>query len=198
MKQQELPDNVPRRRSARRTLTLLALVCAAPVVASYVAYYWLRPEGRTNYGELLQARPAPDVAGIRADGVPFHLSELQGRWILLIVNGVGCDTACERGLYATRQARTIQGREQDRVVRVLLQPTGAPPLSAELLAAHAGMIVVQADSRQWQTLPGVVGLAANIYLIDPRGNLVLRYPADPDIRGLAKDMERLLRASRIG
>ena len=118
--------------------------------------------------------------------------------ILLIVDGVRCDETCERGLYATRQARTIQGREQDRVLRVLLQPTGAPPLSAELLAAHPGMIVVQGDSRQWQTLPGAAGLAANIYLLDPRGNLVLRYPADPDIRGLAKDMERLLRASRIG
>jgi cytochrome oxidase Cu insertion factor (SCO1/SenC/PrrC family) len=196
--QAEGPDKVARRRVARRTLTLLALVCAAPVVASYVAYYWLRPEARTNYGELLRASPAPDIAGIRADGTSFRLAELRGRWVLLIVDGSGCDESCERALYATRQARTIQGREQDRVARVLLQPTGAPPLSAELLAGHAGMIVVQGDSRQWQTLPGAVGLAANIYLLDPRGNLVLRYPADPDIRGLAKDMERLLRASRIG
>jgi len=198
MTQPVQPDNTTRQRSARRTLTLLALVCAAPVLASYVAYYWLRPEARINYGELLQAGPAPEVVGTRDDGAPFHLSELQGRWVLLIVNGVRCDESCERGLYATRQARTIQGREQDRVLRVLLQPTGAPPLSSELLAAHPGMIVVQGYSRQWQTLPGAVGLAANIYLLDPRGNLVLRYPADPDIRGLAKDMERLLRASRIG
>jgi len=198
MMQAESPDNVARQRVARRTLTLLVLICAAPVVASYVAYYWLRPEARTNYGELLQAVPAPDIGGIRGDGTSFHLAELRGRWVLLIVEGSGCDESCERGLYATRQARTIQGREQDRVLRVLLQPTGAPPLSAELLAAHPGMILVQGDSRQWQTLPGAAGLAANIYLLDPRGNLVLRYPADPDIRGLAKDMERLLRASRIG
>ena len=198
MMQAEGPDNIARRRVARRTLVLLALVCAAPVVASYVAYYWLRPEARTNYGELLQAGPAPDIVGTRDDGAPFQLSSLRGRWVLLIVDGSSCDESCERGLYATRQARTMQGREQDRVVRVLLQPTGAPPLSKELLAGHAGMIVVQGDSLQWQTLPGAVGLAANIYLLDPRGNLVLRYPADPDIRGLAKDMERLLRASRIG
>lgn len=198
MMQPERPDNVVRRRVARRTLTLLALVCAAPVIASYVAYYWLRPEARTNYGELLQAGPAPEVVGTLADGAPFQLSALRGRWVLLIVDGAKCDAPCERGLYATRQARTIQGREQDRVVRVLLQPTGAPQLPAELLAAHPGMIVVHGDSRQWQTLPAPTDPAANIYLLDPRGNLVLRYPAEPDIRGLAKDMERLLRASRIG
>jgi len=198
MAQDEPTDRLARRRTARRTLTLLALICAAPVVASYVAYYWLRPEARTNYGELLQAEPAPDVGGTRVDGARFRLSELRGRWVVLIADAADCDATCARKLYATRQARTIQGREQDRVVRVLLQPTGAAPLPAELSAAHPGMIVVQGDSRQWQTLPGPGGPVANIYLLDPHGNLVLRYPADPDIRGLAKDLERLLRASRIG
>jgi len=198
MAQREPADSLARRRTARRTLTLLALVCAAPVVASYVAYYWLRPEARTNYGELLQAGVAPEVEGTRVDGAPFRLSELRGRWILLMVAGPDCAATCERKLYATRQARTMQGREQDRVVRVLLQPTGAALLTAELSAVHPGMIVVRGDSRQWQALPGPGGPVANTYLIDPHGNLILRYPADPDIRGLAKDLERLLRASRIG
>ena len=198
MTQQEPADRVARKRSARRTLMLLALICAAPVLASYVAYYWLRPEGRTNYGELLQAGPAPEIEGTRPDGAPFRLSELRGRWVMLIVDGADCDASCARKLYATRQARTIQGREQDRVARVLLQPTGAAPLPTELSATHPGMIVVRGDSRQWQTLPGRGDPVDNIYLLDPHGNLVLRYPADPDIRGLAKDLERLLRASRIG
>jgi len=198
MAEHQSTDNVVRRRTARRTLTLLALVCTAPVVASYVAYYWLRPETRTNYGELLQAASVPELEGTRLDGAPFRLSELHGRWIVLIAAGMECDATCERKLYATRQARTIQGREQDRIVRVLLQPKGAAPLPTELSAAHPGMIVVRGDSQQWQALPGPGGAAANVYLIDPHGNLVLRYAADPDIRGLAKDLERVLRASRIG
>jgi len=40
--------------------------------------------------------------------------------------------------------------------------------------------------------------AATIVLLDPRGNLVLRYDADPDIRGLANDLQRVLKASQIG
>lgn len=184
-----------RRRRARRTLGLLALVCAAPVIASYVAYYWLHPAARTNYGEL-EASPAPAIAGSRADGTAWTLASLRGRWALLILNDGPCGEPCERALYATRQARTIQGREQERIERVLLEPSGAPAEAQALLEAHPGLIVARADAQQWAPL--LRGEPASIFVLDPLGNLVLRYPADPDIRGLAKDLERLLRASRIG
>ena len=183
-----------RRRTARRTLALLALVCAAPVIASYVAYYWLHPSTRVNYGELEQI-PAPEIAGIE-DGQPWRLASLHGRWVLLVVSGGPCDASCERALYATRQARTMQNREQERVVRVLLQPGGIGAPSATLLAGHPGLAVATVDPAQWRALPG--GGAGSIYVVDPLGNIVLRYPADPDIRRLAKDLERLLKASRIG
>jgi len=190
------PVDTPRRASGRRTLVLLALVCAAPVIASYVAYYWLRPAAQVNYGEL-EARPAPEIAGVGDDGAPWRLSSLRGRWILLIPADIACAAPCERALYATRQARTIQNREQERVVRVLLRPIGAAPLDATRLAQHPGLLSVRADPAQWVMLPESSD-AGSIYLIDPLGNLVLRYPADPDIRRMAKDLERLLRASRIG
>ena len=118
--------------------------------------------------------------------------------MLLFVDAAACDTRCERKLYATRQARTMQGPERERVVRVWLQPADAPAPATELLARHPGMIVLRGDPQQWRTLPGAGGATANIYLLDPLGNLVLRYPADPDITRVAKDLERLLRASRIG
>jgi hypothetical protein len=191
------PVDPIRRRNARRTLLLLALVCAAPVVASYTAYYWLRPAARVNYGELL-ARPAPDIAGVTDDGAPWRLSSQRGRWILLVIDAAACGARCERALYATRQARTIQGREQERVVRVLLQPADAPALDATQRAGQPGLIVVGADAAQRASLVGPEGAAPSILIVDPLGNLVLRYPADPDIRRLAKDLERLLRASRIG
>jgi hypothetical protein len=184
-----------RRRKARRTLAALALICAAPVVASYVAYYMLHPAQRTNYGEL-EAKPAPEIVGATADGAPWRLSSLRGRWVLLVLDADGCDRVCERALYATRQARTIQGGEQDRIARVLLQPAGAVPPSAAVRAQQPGLTVAQADPRQWTSL--LSGEAQSILLVDPLGNLVLRYPPDPDIRRLARDLERVLKASRIG
>jgi hypothetical protein len=186
-----------RRRRGRRTLLLLALVCAAPVVASYVAYYWLRPTAHVNYGELLE-KPAPEIAGAADGGAPWRLASLHGRWVLLVTSGAACDARCGAALYATRQARTIQGREQERIVRVLLQPADAPPLDAALHAQHPGLIVVRADPAQWTPLSATAAAGPAIVLVDPLGNLVLRYPADPDIKRLANDLGRVLRASRIG
>lgn len=183
-----------RRRKARRTLATIALVCAAPVVASYVAYYLSHPSARTNYGEL-EAKPAPQIIGT-AEGASWRLASLRGRWVLLVLDADGCDDACGRALYATRQARTIQGREQDRIERVLLEPSGAAPPSESVRDEHPGLTVAQADPRQWSSL--LAGKPQAVLLVDPLGNLVLRYPADPDIRGLARDLERVLKASRIG
>lgn len=187
-----------RRRGARRVLLLLALVCIAPIVASYVIYYGLRPSARVNYGELLVTAPAPDIAGVDGEGAPLRLAALRGRWVLLTADDATCDARCEGKLYATRQARTMQGAERERVVRLWLRPADAPAPPAAMRAAHPDLTIMRAEQRQWDALPGPGGARANIYLLDPLGNLVLRYPADPDIKGLAKDLERLLRASQIG
>jgi surfeit locus 1 family protein len=188
----------PTPRRGRHTLLLITLVALSPIVAAYVAYYWLAPSTRVNYGELLDAQPAPAISGAYLDGKPFELAELRGRWVLLVVSGPDCGDACRRALQATRVARTIQGREQDRVARAWLQPAAAPPPPAELLAGNPGLVAARAAPGELARLPIDSGGAAGILLLDPRGNLVLRYGDDPDIRRLAKDLERLLRASQIG
>ena len=189
-----LPANdAARRRTAIRTLSLLAAVCIAPVVASYAVYYLLPRDRQVNYGTLLPTAPAPALAGSRVDGTPFRLDALRGKWLLLTIGGEDCGAACARGLYATRQARTMQGKEQDRIVRILLLAGTSPP-DAGVLAQHPGLVVVRAPEAQGN-FPGVTGTA---YLVDPLGNLVLRYPEDPDVKGMAKDIGRLLKASRIG
>jgi hypothetical protein len=114
--------------------------------------------------------------------------------VLLAVGSGDCDAACERKLYATRQARTMQGKEQDRIVRAWLVVGGTPPPAA-LLAQHPGLLVVRVPDTVPATLPGGAG---SLYVVDPLGNLVLRYGDDPDIKGIAKDLARLLKASRIG
>src|SRR5205085_10872171 len=164
----------------------------APIIASYVAYYFWPRQARVNYGELLPTQPASAVEGTRSDGRAFRLDSLRGRWILLMSSHVQCDAICQRMLYATRQARTIQGTDQDRVVRVWLV-TGAGDASAALLAQHPGLDVVRITAATRANVSD-----RQIYLIDPLGNWVLAWPADPDIKALAKDLGRVLRASQIG
>ena len=182
----------------RRTLLLIVAIGLAPIVASYAAYYWFTPSTRVNYGELLETAPAPIVIGTNSDGKAFSLTDLRGKWVLLIARRGGCSDDCARALYATRQARTIQGREQDRVVRLLLQPLPAPAPPQELAAADPGLLVVSIESHALEQLPLGESAAAGILLLDPRGNLVLRYGPDPDIRRLANDLQRVLKASQIG
>jgi cytochrome oxidase Cu insertion factor (SCO1/SenC/PrrC family) len=182
----------------RRTLLLIVAIGLAPIVASYAAYYWFTPSTRVNYGELLETAPAPIVIGTNSDGKAFSLTDLRGKWVLLIARRGGCSDDCARALYATRQARTIQGREQDRVVRLLLQPLPAPAPPQELAAADPGLVVVSIDQHALEQLPLGESAAAGILLLDPRGNLVLRYGPDPDIRRLANDLQRVLKASQIG
>ena len=182
----------------RRTLLLIVAIGLAPIVASYAAYYWFTPSARVNYGELLETAPAPIVVGTNSDGKAFSLTDLRGKWVLLIARRGGCSDDCARALYATRQARTIQGREQDRVVRLLLQPLPAPAPPQELAAADPGLVVVSIEQHALEQLPLGESAAAGILLLDPRGNLVLRYGPDPDIRRLANDLQRVLKASQIG
>jgi hypothetical protein len=178
----------------RRTFLLIAAVAIAPVAASYAIYYLFPRAAQVNYGTLLATAPGPAIEGTAADGTPFRLADLRGRWVLLAAGGPGCDAACERLLYATRQARTMQGREQDRVVRVWLDAGSASP-SAGLLAQHPGLVAARVPVAALAALPGA---RPGLWLVDPLGNLVLAYPADPDVKGLAKDLGRVLRASRIG
>jgi cytochrome oxidase Cu insertion factor (SCO1/SenC/PrrC family) len=178
----------------RRTLLLIAAVTLAPVVASYTAYYLFPREPTANYGTLLPTSPLPPIAGTRLDGVPIRLTDLRGRWVLLACSTGDCDAACQRKLYATRQARTMQGKEQDRIVRAWLVAGDAAPRAA-LLEQHPGLVVVRVSDSVPAALPGG---AAPLYLVDPLGNVVLRYPDDPDIKGIARDLTRLLKASRIG
>lgn len=178
---------------ARRTLLLLAAITLAPVVASYAAYYFWPRDQRVNYGRLL-GTPAPDIRGERDDGSAFALSDLRGKWVLVAAAREACDAACERSVYATRQARTMQGRDQDRVERVVLVGVAAALAPAQR-ADHPGLDVVRVAPPALSKLPAA---DAGIYLIDPLGNLVLAWPPDPDIKALARDLSRLLRASRIG
>jgi len=181
------------RRRVRRKLVLLLLIGIAPVLASYAAYYLWPRDRQVNYGTL-HAITAPALAGTRLDGAPFALADLRGKWILVSAAPGACDARCEAQLYASRQARTIQNAQRERLVRVWLVTDDAMP-PAPLLAAHPDLVIARAAAPSVAALPGS---GRDIYLIDPLGNLVLSWPAEPDIKRLAADLARLLRASSIG
>src|SRR3954470_2164140 len=89
-------------------LLWIALIALAPIVASYAVYYLFPRAPSANYGTLLPTARIEGVEGTRLAGSRFRLDELRGRWVLIALAAGDCDPSCERRLYATRQARTMQ------------------------------------------------------------------------------------------
>lgn len=193
-----------RTRVGRLKMLLVLLVCASPVIASYLTYFVIRPEGRSNYSELIvppRALPsASELALTDLQGRPVAATSLHGQWLLVVVAGADCDAKCERALLLQRQLRETLGREKDRVEKLWLL-TDARPVRLEVLQAMGTGTPVtllraphEALSR-WLTPAAGANLEDHFYLIDPMGQWMLRAPADPEPAKLKRDIEKLLRAS---
>ncbi len=191
-----------RRLMGRWKMLALMIVCAAPVIASYFMYYVVRPEGRKNYGDLIQpvrALPAGKVQLL--DGTVFPLSALQGQWLLVSVASGACDSACQQRIYWTRQLRELMGRDKDRIERIWLVMDDAPvdaKLAPQVHAPQADAQALRVPStvlEQW--LPAAAGqkIEDHLYVVDPYGNLMLRWPAQMDPSKAKRDVHNLLRAS---
>ena len=177
---------------------LIAALCLAPFIAAYVAYFYWQPHGGANYGELIPARTLIDPPLRLLDQHTFKLSALRGKWVLLQLDRAECDAYCRTKLYDMRQVRLAQGREMERVERVWLILDEAP-LETLLMREYDGTRMLRAGgSPIVGAFPPVGGAREHIYLIDPHGNLMMRFPKDADPRRMYKDLARLLRASRIG
>ena len=192
---------VQRARHGRWKMLGVLLICAAPVVASYFTYYVIRPEGRRNYGELINPqRTLPDLSATALDGKAVPLASLKGQWLLVSVAGGACDAACQKHLYLQRQLRESVGKEKDRVDWVWLvnDATSVPP---ELTPALQKATVLRMDAaalNAWLAPAEGHQIADHLYVVDPMGNWMMRFPAAMDAAGAAKakrDLERLLRAS---
>jgi cytochrome oxidase Cu insertion factor (SCO1/SenC/PrrC family) len=182
----------------RWSLWLIVALCVAPVVASYVAYYVMPPAGHTNYGELMNAPPLPNARLRLVDGAPFEMSALRGKWVLLMADTAQCNDACQRKLFTLRQLRLTQGKDMDRIERAwLISDDGA--VAEKLADEYRGTWFIRAGAGEvLKGLPVKRPVADYIYLVDPLGNVVLRYAYDAEPGRIIKDLTRLLKTSRIG
>ncbi len=194
-------QSAQRGRHARWKLLGLLLVCVAPVVASYFTYYVIRPEGRKNFGTLIQPqRPMPALVTTDLQGKPGNLADLQHQWLLVSVGPAACDTGCEKRLYFQRQMREALGKNKDRVDWVWLvtdQQPVRPALRTGIAAAEV-LRVDEAALSEWLQADSSHALSEHLYVVDPMGHWMMRFPANLDASGASRakrDIESLLRAS---
>lgn len=168
-------------------LFLIGAACVAPLLAGWILYlsHWT-PRDTGNYGELISPRPLSGPA----------LDALRGKWVLVAFDAAACDSHCERKLYFMRQVRKAQGKELERVERLWIVTDAGEP-RPKLLAAIEGTRISQLKNfAAAADFPG--DPAQHVYLIDPLGNLMMRFPPDPDPSRTIKDLQRLLKYSRFG
>jgi len=194
-------EEAQRTARGRWKMLFVALICAAPVIASYFTYYVVRPEGRRSFGELIEPqRPLPAVTGTTLDGRPVPLPQLRHQWLLVSVAGGACNAACENHLYLQRQLREGLGKDKERMEWVWLVADDVPVREAlrPALAQATVLRVPRAQLAQWlQPAPGQA-LEDHLYVVDPHGHWMMRFPPGVDREQaprVRRDLERLMRAS---
>ncbi|WP_408389079.1 SCO family protein [Paraburkholderia sediminicola] len=190
-------------KRGRWMLLLVAIICAAPIAVSYFTYYVIRPTGgTTSYGTLVEPqRPIPDSLMVTGeDGKPVKFDTLRGHWLMISIDNSACDKACVTKLYFMRQIRAAQGPERERVVEVWLR-TDAGNVSDVIQKAYPDTDMMIADPAQvsaWLPTDSGTKVTDHIYLVDPNGNLMMRFPKDPNPSKIKGDLTKLLKWSRIG
>ncbi len=199
---EENKQQIDKQRKGRWKLFAVILICAAPLIASYLTYYVIKPQGRTNYGELIDPRayPVPDLGATTLDGKPIALDAYKGKWMMVQVSDADCQEPCRKRLHDMRQLRLAQGKDMDRIERIWLI-TDDQPLETMVIREYDGthMLRVKPDAlKAWLPVEQGTTAADHIYVVDPLGNLMMRFPKDADPNKIKKDLSKLLKASRIG
>ena len=191
---------MPAEGAAKRsnlTLWLVLAVCVAPFLAATLVHRYYPPDSRMNYGELIEPVPLPNAILQSLEGKPYPLSALRGKWVMILVDRGDCSPECVGKLWKIRQLRLTQGKNMDRIERLWLI-TDQAPVDALLHKEYAGTVMLRASPDLAQRLPAKSDPGTHIWIADPLGNVILRYPQDADPNRMKNDLIRLLKVSQIG
>lgn len=199
-------EPTPAPANPRRQLWILIGAFFAPLVLAFALYYGLdiRPHGSTNQGDLIHppiSLPEVELPGVADQS--FAADALRDKWSMLYIGDGSCDARCREALTLMRQTRLALGDDMHRVQRVFLV-SGNCCDRAYLDSEHSGLLLGRIDNAAGQTLletfPDASRAATlgRIYLVDPLGNLMMKYEPDAPQKGLLEDLKKLLKLSHIG
>lgn len=186
--------------ASRKPLVLIFLFSAAPFILATLIYLFWKPAPDATVGVYLNPTAPLSAPALRdLSGMPAPLEQLRGRWLLLMVSDAACSGACGETLFRMQQWRMAQGEKMNRIERVWLQ-TGPTPATSTLPAAAGVIVRHDAASELARQLPAASsGQDGAIYLLDPHGNLVMRYDASADPVKVIRELTRLLKINnRLG
>lgn len=191
-------------RRGRIIALLLFAIAVLPVVLATAMYFggWGATGASANKGQLLQPVAHIDEFDLADEqGQPlnarFYPLTEEPKWLVLTL-AERCQDACREAIHTTRQVHIALGRESDRVERALWSPS----LPEDQLTDYPELIRLSVAEGQSlpAELPGAGDLQQSyqIYVVDPNGNVILRYDNGNSGEDLLDDLKKLLRLSNIG
>ena len=200
--------NNPIANSKRNPYTVWFVVIAfiAPVVLAYIMFFFVDVKSFVNHGEILN--PIVHIASFKLKDENNEIipqDDLTYKWRLISFVGKDCDEQCETRLFDTRQIHTLLAKNQHRLMRMFvhLEPAG-DSLIKLIEQSHPNVIHVNGDA---DTI--IDALGANVregagimnnetYIMDPMGNVIMRFTQDQPNKEFLYDLKKLLKASQIG
>ncbi|AZE52268.1 hypothetical protein C4K03_0073 [Pseudomonas synxantha] len=184
-------SEVPDRRKGRWQLVLILLMVVGPMVLATLMYklqFWV-PDSRSYHGELIGNGQTRADIGVQAD---------EDRWQLLVTAPATCAADCQQLVYLARQLQIGLGRDASRASHALAsaQPVAAQ-YDAKLKAEYPQLQRYPLDLPTFTKSAAAPG-EAQLWIVDPHGNLVLRYDAKVKGKDLLNDLRLLLKLSNIG
>jgi cytochrome oxidase Cu insertion factor (SCO1/SenC/PrrC family) len=183
---------------------LLAILFLGPLAAAWIMYFepggW-RPTGAVNHGILVDPPVTLPVVRVADSGPDGSDGDLHGRWTMLYLDGGECADRCRQALDISARTRLALGRRMVRVQRVYIAEGPLPEI--DLSESQADLMVTDGSREDLRALLSALPAelprdGSEILLVDPLGNLMMRFPLDQDPKGMLEDIKKLLRLSRIG
>ena len=198
-------EHKPKSGLSNASFVGLILVFLVPLLIAVLLYTYRDrlplPEPKTNGVLIHPARPISQFGARSTNGEQLSLEYLRGKWTLVYFGGSRCDLYCEAGLFKMRQARLALGENISRVQRLLLfDNTADLDGLASILDEHPRLITASLTEDMHTAVLESFGERpeGNVYIVDPLGNVMMRYPPNATTKGLLKDLKHLLKVSQIG
>ena len=202
------PVNNPIAGTKRNPYTVWFVVLAfiAPVALAYIMFFFVDVKSFINHGEILN--PIVHIKSFQLKDENNEIipqEELTYKWRLISFVGKDCDQKCEARLYDTRQIHTSLGKDQHRLSRMFIHVESAGELLSKLIdEKHSSVIHVNGDATIITEVLGEnirqdAGIMSNeTYIMDPMGNVMMRFTQDQPNKEFLYDLKKLLKASQIG
>jgi hypothetical protein len=188
--QPEIP--VGQRRRGRLQLIMILAVVIVPMILASAMYQWRFwvPETRSYHGELLGTGQTLQDLGISGTS--------EERWQLLVTAPGTCDSDCQELVFLARQIHIGLNREVGRASHGLATATTLDAdYDAKLRREYPQLERLGLDTQAYSKLAGEDG-KPQLWLVDPKGNLVLRYDVTSKPKGILNDLRFLMKVSQIG